>query len=107
MNVVRRNQLLYFAVAIILGVIGYRGLNKQVAPPGTPLAARFLAAKYVGMTQSVDPVRVNDAPIIEGNRATAKAVFGKGAECTVRMVRAESEKEYGWMVEASACGSAR
>ena len=106
MNVVRRNQLLYFAVAIVLGVMGYRGLTKPVAPPGTPLGAQYLAAQYVGMTQGADPVRVNDAPIIDGNRATAKAVFGNGAECTVRMIRAESEKEFGWMVEASACGSA-
>ena len=84
----------------------YRGLTKPAAPLGSPIAARFLAAKYVGMSQRTHPVRVNDAPIIEGNRATAKAVFGNGAECTVRMVRVESEKEYGWMVEAIACDSA-
>lgn len=108
MNITRRNQILFFIIAIALGLIGYRGLTKSTTvQAGSPLAARLLAEKYVGLSQGVDPVHVNETPIIEANRATAKAEFGSNKECTVKMVRTEKEKENGWLVEAISCGSVK
>lgn len=105
MSSFRRSQRLYFNVAIVLGFIGYLGLTKPaMPPPGTDMAARLLAAKYVGLKQGADPVRVIEAPIIQAGRATVKTVFGRNKGCTVRMALAESEKEYGWLIEGLACG---
>ena len=107
MNSIRRNLILCFVVAIVLGILGYRGLTKPVeAEPGSALAARFLAAEYVGKAQRVDPVRVDKAPRMHGDRATVITAFGAGNECAVRMVQASSEKRYGWLVESMACGQA-
>ncbi|MYM92643.1 hypothetical protein GTP90_02070 [Rugamonas sp. FT81W] len=90
-----------------LGVIGYRGLTKPVtAPPGSPLAARLLAAQYVGQSQGADPVRVNEEPVIQAGTATVKTVFGTNQECTVKLVRSHDETRYGWLVERVACGQA-
>jgi hypothetical protein len=107
MNIARRNQLLCLGVAIFLGVVGYRGLTKPgPTPPGSPLAARFLAAEYVGISHKTEPVYVYEAPVIQAGKAVVKTVFGKtkNNECIVRMIRSEQETKYGWLVESMACG---
>ena len=107
MNSVRRNLSLCFIVAVVLGILGYRGLTKSgEAEPGSLLAARLLAAEYVGKAYRADPVRVDQAPSIQADRATVKTVFGVGKECMVRMVRANFEKKYGWLVENMTCSQA-
>jgi hypothetical protein len=104
MNLIRRNLILCFAVAVVLGILGYRGLTKPAtAEPGSALAARFLAAEYVGKALSADPVRVDQAPSIQADRATVIAVVGVGKECTVRMIRSNVERKYGWLVESLSC----
>lgn len=107
MHSVRRNQLICFAVAVALGVIAYRGLNKSIrVEPGSAAAARFVAAKKVAEAQGTDPVRIEAPPVVQGDRATVQAVFGVSRECTVKLVRSDVEKHYGWVVADMACGPA-
>lgn len=107
MNVIRRNLILYVVVAVVIGILGFRGLTKPVeAEPGSALAARFLAAEYVGKAHRADPVRVDQAPSIQADRATVITAFGISEKCTVRMVRSSSDEKYGWIVENMACGQA-
>lgn len=104
MNTTRRNILLAVVVAVVLGVLAYRGLTKPVeAEPGSALAARFLAAEYVGKLHNADPVRVDQPPTIEADHATVITNFGVSKKCTVRMVRSNLEKKHGWLVESLAC----
>lgn len=108
MNVESRNILLAFLVAIVLGIIGYRGLTKPPASqPGSALAARFLAAKYVGTSLKIDPVHVYEPPEINGAKAIVKTVVGANKGCTVNLIRSESDAEYGWLVERMACGDSK
>lgn len=107
MNSAQRNLILCVVVAVVLGTVGYRGLTKPVeAEPGSALAARFLAAEYVGKVHRTDPVRVDQAPSIQADRATVMTVLGAGKGCMVRMVRSNSDRKYGWLVESMACGQA-
>lgn len=108
MNAGRRNVVLCFAVAIVLGTLAYRGLTKPIpVEAGSALAARFLAAEYVGKANSADPVRVDQAPSIQADRATVITAFGMRQECRVRLVRSDTEIKYGWLVESMACGEAQ
>lgn len=100
------SKLLYFIVAGILIFIGYRGLTKPAVAPGSPLAARLLAAAYVGETSGFDPVYVNEEPVIRGDKAMVRTVYGTNKGCTVGMVRSAADREYGWLVTAIACGPA-
>lgn len=108
MNAGQRNVVLCFAVAVVLGTLAYRGFTKPLpVEPGSALAARFLAAEYVGKANSADPVRVNQAPSLQADHATVITAFGLGQECTVRLVRSDTEIKYGWLVESMACGQAQ
>jgi hypothetical protein len=88
---------------LIIGLVSLLTACGERAEPGTPLAARFLAAKFVGEAHMADPVVVRDEPVINGDTATVKTEFGKNKGCTVELVRSDSEKEYGWLVKAIAC----
>lgn len=108
MNTARRNQLLYFAVAIALGIVAYRGILKQQMPvPGSPNSARAMAINFIETMHSVNHVEVNEAPIIQENTALIKTVYGDSTVCTLKLLRTESQKEYGWLVESTNCESVK
>lgn len=90
---------------LIVGVVFLLAACGERAEPGTSLAARFLAAKYVGELHNVEPVFVHDDPVVKGDTATVKTTFGASKGCTVELVRSNSEKEYGWLVKAIACAT--
>lgn len=46
MSVARRNQLLYFVVAVVLGIVAYRGLTKPMADDVTIVQNTVLVAGY-------------------------------------------------------------
>jgi hypothetical protein len=56
------------------------------AKPGSPLAARFAAAESVGKIYNVDPVRVNDEPVISGGAAGVVTAFVCGT-CKLDLVK--------------------
>lgn len=67
MNVVRRNQLLYFAVAIILGVIGYGRAGSQYQALGKrPGRAFTTGTRYeeAGRGRECEQDRINPSPLV-------------------------------------------
>lgn len=72
------------------------------APAGSPLAARFAGAEFVGKAYDVDPVRVNDDPIISGDTAKVGAEFLHGV-CKLDLVRKVDANQYGWLVTKVVC----
>ena len=72
--------------------------------PGSALAAKLLAKNYVN--GGLDPVYVKEEPVIKGERAMVKTVYGINKGCTVGMVRSKAEIEFGWKIVAIACGAA-
>lgn len=108
MNAARRNQLLYFVVAIALGIVAYREIVKQRLPvPGSVNSARAMAINFVETMHKVNHVEVNETPIIQENTALIKTVYGDNTVCTVKLIRTESQKEYGWLVESTICESVK
>lgn len=104
MNTARRNQLLYFAIAIALGIVAYREIMKQQIPvAGSPNASRAMAINYIETMHKVNHVEVKEPPVIQENSALIKTVYGDNTVCTLKLVRTESQKEYGWLVESTNC----
>lgn len=72
------------------------------AQPGSPLAARFAAAEFVGKAYNVDPVRVRDEPVILGDTANVNAEFD-GGTCKLELVKKVDANRYGWLAKKVAC----
>jgi hypothetical protein len=88
---------------LIIGLVSLLAACGERAEPGTALAARFMAAEYVGKHNRIDPVYVREEPVINGDTATVETVFGTNKGCRVELIRAPLEKEYGWLVKAMVC----
>ncbi|MGB8419664.1 hypothetical protein [Paraburkholderia sp.] len=88
--------LIVLAVATLLSACG------EHAEPGSSLAARFAAAEFVGKAYNVDPVRVNDEPVISGDTANVTTVFN-GGMCKLELVKKVDANPYGWLARKVAC----
>lgn len=86
-------------VLIALSACGER------AEPGTPLAARFMAAEYVGKLYAVDPVHVKQEPVVDGETAKVTALFQNKA-CDLTLTKNMTANQYGWVTSTIDCHAA-
>ncbi|HEY8096955.1 MAG TPA: hypothetical protein VIE65_12810 [Methylobacter sp.] len=64
--------------------------------PGTPTAARVMAAEYVGKLFGADPVRVNEEPIVVMNTTVVHTLLTDRV-CDVSLKKNSVANEYGWV----------
>ena len=89
--------ILMILVALALSACGDK------AEPGTSLAARFMAAEFVGKLYDVEPVSVTDEPVVNGDTAKVTTIF-KDKACIVGLVKHPTANKYGWVAESIQCG---
>jgi hypothetical protein len=87
---------------MILSIPALLSACGEHAAPGSSLAARFAAAEFVGKAYNVDPVRVNDEPVISGDIANVVTVFN-GGMCKLELEKKVDANQYGWLAKKIAC----
>lgn len=75
----------------------------ESAEPGTALAARYMAAEYVGKQFRVDPVYIAEEPIVAGDNAIVTATY-HDQQCKLELVKTPLVNQYGWLTKTMNCG---
>lgn len=75
----------------------------ESAEPGTALAARYMAAEYVGKQLRVDPVYIAEEPIVAGDSAIVTATY-RDQQCKLELVKTPLVNQYGWLTKTMNCG---
>lgn len=89
------------AAAILLALI-VAGCGESVEP-GSALAARYMAAEYVGKQFQVEPVHIAEDPIVAGDSAIVIATF-RDQQCKLDLIKAPFFNQYGWVTKTMNCG---
>ena len=75
----------------------------ETAEPGSALAARYMAAEYVGKQFQVDPVHITEEPIVAGDSAIVVATY-RDQQCKLELVKTPLVNQYGWLTKTMNCG---
>lgn len=75
----------------------------ETAEPGSALAARYMAAEYVGKQFQVDPVHIAEEPIVAGDSAIVIATY-RDQQCKLELVKTQLVNQYGWLTKTMNCG---